>query len=139
MNTPLSALFLLAAALIGPAPLLAAPAGDHADVVRVRTVKSWTGDQIARGDAPCTVRRSLGSPHRTLSSDLWVYRGYYPAEDSVPTFRGNTLLVTFTNNKVTDLHLVNPRAERILVAHLRTTQVPVMIADIAKPATAHLP
>lgn len=139
MKTTLSALFVLAASLTILPNLAAAPARDSFDVLRVRSVKSWTGDQISRGDAPYTVRKSLGSPHETLSADVWVYRGYYPAEDSVPTFRGNTLLVTFTRNKVSDIHLVNPRAQRILAAHLRSTRIPVTIADIAKPTTAHLP
>ncbi|MBK8478763.1 MAG: hypothetical protein IPL39_21515 [Opitutaceae bacterium] len=139
MRATLSSLLLIAAALTGPAPLTAAPAGPPVDVVRVRLVKSRTGETVSRGEDPYSVRRTLGSPHKTLSSDVWVYRGYYPAEDTVPSFGGHTLLITFARDKVSDLHLVNPRAERILAAHLRTKTAPVTIADIAKPTTAKLP
>jgi hypothetical protein len=139
MKTSISALFIVAAALAALPNLAATPAKDTVDAFRLSAVNTRDGGLIVRGDTAYTVRMSLGWPQATLTPNVWLYRGYYPADESARAFSGNTLLVTFANNKVTDIHIVNSHAKAVLAARLQQTTAPVTIADIAKPATVNLP
>ncbi|MBK8478764.1 MAG: hypothetical protein IPL39_21520 [Opitutaceae bacterium] len=134
MKNSISALFALATALAFPLPSTSAPAArDQVDAYRVRAVHG-NGWEINRGMSAVAVTDLIGMPREKITPEVWVYRGFWPNEDFARKFQGNTLLVTFSGDKVTDLHLVNPHAKSVLTARLQREKTTLTIADIATPA-----
>ncbi len=134
MKFSVSALFALATALALPLPATSAPrARDQVDAYRVATVFG-NGWEISRGMSSFAVTDLIGMPREKITPEVWAYRGFYPNEAFARSFRGNTLLITFSGDKVTDLHLVNPHAKSVLTARLQREKTTLTIADIAKPA-----
>ena len=132
MKTRIPSVLILAAALSVSAlvPLSAAsvPQGVVPMAYSVRSVDQH-GHLIARGTTALTVLRWLGTPHRQLSSDTWVYYGYQadfaPANDQ----RCGTLILTMVRGEVTDIKLVNDHAAKLIAAHMKVEAAGVIAAS----------
>ena len=118
MKTRLSSLLLLAATLAPFAltPALAAPQAKPAASHAVTSVERLGSAAVTRGTLLLEVERSLGAPRRKLSETVWIYRNFSGGSAQAPDDDCSTLVVTFTNGKVSDLQLVNDRAEIIFAA-----------------------
>ena len=120
MKTRLSSRLLLAAALAPFAltPAVAAPQAKPAAAHPVTSVERLGCAAVTRGMPLHEVERSLGAPRRKLSETVWVYRNFNAGFAQSPDDDCSTLVVTFTNGKVSDLQLVNDRAEIIFAARI---------------------
>ena len=120
MKSTASALILFAAAfsLTATGTLSAAPQKDQAYTHPVRVVERLGRAPITRGSTAVEVVQSLGQPKRKLSESMWVYRNYDAGFAQLPDDDCTTLLVTFANGKVSDLQLINDRAEIIFAARI---------------------
>ena len=123
MKTRVSSILALVAAFAAftaVSSAFAAPQTKTAYAHPVGSVERYGTTLVARGYAMHHVERSLGAPQLKLSADVWAFRNFNGGYEQSPDDDCTTLLVTFTNGKVTDLKLVNERAEKIYVAQLRT-------------------
>jgi hypothetical protein len=123
MKSPTVSVILLAAALsvLALTPLSAASKNDFpvAFPVSALIATPQGGERIERGttraDATWALRRM---PHQELSPDVWVYPGYHANLDAANDHGCGTLMVTFANDKVVDLKLVNKPAAAVIAANL---------------------
>ena len=121
MKTRTSSLLLLAAALAAFASISASAAVPEtaARGYRVSNIERHNQPIVEHGTAEMTVRRLLGEPYRKLSPEVWAYGRFAASDWKIETGDCTTLLVIFTNGKVTELKLVNDGAEKIYAAQLR--------------------
>lgn len=136
MKTSLPVLLALATALAGIPVLSAEPTKGTAGVLSVRNVVTRSGEQILRGASEHSVRMILGSPNTTIADNTWVYNRYHAVEEFADSFGCNTLVITFADNKVIDMHLATPRAQEVFAARVAKSPTPITLAEIAKPAPA---
>lgn len=114
-----SSLALLAAlAAFIVAPLSAAPAAVERSY-RVTTVERHNEPIVVHGTTTLTVRQLLGAATRKLDANTWVYENFQPARDLPAAEQCRTLLLTFSQGRVTEIKLVNDAAEKSLAAQLR--------------------
>lgn len=95
----------------------------------VSEIMQPTQPGIVRGDAPLTVLRLMGAPHRKLAPDVWIYSGFRP---HVPPDRENgcdTVVIIFAGNRVSDLAIVNQPAIALSAAHFKTNRALVRVAN----------
>jgi len=124
MKNHTASIVLLAAALTVSAltPMSAAPKNDLpiAFSVHAFTAKYQGLDQIERGATRTDVSRAMrGQSRQELTPDVWIYSGY-KAEISLANEHGcGTLIITFANDKVVDLKLVNKPAVAVIAANLK--------------------
>jgi len=120
MKTLFVSRIILAAGLSASALSSTSVAADRAIAYPVSRILASSED-IQRGDGRLEVRRLMGVPDRRLSSNVWIYFKHH-APDTPQVARDNcrTLVVTFTDNRVSDLKLVNPRALKIYTARTNT-------------------
>lgn len=138
MKTSFSAVLALAAGLALPLPGTSAPrAPDQVDAYRVSKVFG-NGWEISRGMSAVAITDLIGRPREKITPEVWAYRGFFPNEAFARSFQGNTLLITLSGDKVTDLHLVNPHAKSVLTARLQREKTTLTIADIATPTRSTL-
>ena len=135
MKTHLLRSILLVATLASLLPLSAAAAAPGNPGIAysrpVGSVERYGQPLFTRGSPVSHVERALGAPYRKLSDDVWVYTNFHGESHVSDLAHGqdcSTLLVTFTNGRVSDLNLINERAQQIIAARLRakaseTTQI----------------
>ena len=116
-----SLLLVLAATLSAPAlvPSSAASKAVPAIAYAVHTATAARSgyEKILRGVTPGTVQRALGSPRPGPSPEVWIYHHFH-ADLPLANAQGcETLIVIFTQGRVTDMKLVNSAAERLAVAN----------------------
>lgn len=123
--TLLSLLLVLAtAAHAAPAKSPQSPYGFNVDAVRLPYQAELTD-----GATQLTVLMRLGTPQRKLSPDVWVYPGFYPAVPEGQSDRGcDTLVVTFTDGRVTDLKIMNHSATVVVAANLKKMSETTLVA-----------
>lgn len=120
---------LLFAALIALAfpRLQAASSSDHLPfaykVSEVVLPDSSHAGRLVRGDSRNTVRAALGQAPRQLSPDVWVYPGFGGRVAKYMAPVCEDLVVTFAEDRVVDLKLVNAPAVRVIAASLRPKPV----------------
>jgi hypothetical protein len=121
MKTKLASILVLAAALCASfsASLSAAPKTAQAHAVRVRTVDA-DGWEISRGMSAKTLVNRFGAPDTKLSENVWVYHRFVAVPNHPQTRECKTLVVTFVEGVVSDLHLVNDRAQAIITARVQS-------------------
>jgi hypothetical protein len=120
---PVSVL-LLAVALSASAsvPLFAASKNDLPIAFSVRTLTaSSNGDmKVNRGMDRGDVSYALKYKSReVLSPDVWVYSGFHADVDPANDQGAGTVVITFANDKVADIQLVNKPAVALIAASLR--------------------
>ena len=130
MNTRLLSMAALAATLSASAfsPISAAPQSNSAIgywASRV-TVSAWDPmaqttqtRSITAGTARATVLSLLGSPLQQLTPDVYVYDNCRADQPVARDHGCNTLVVTFSKDRVADLKFVNPGATTIIAANAR--------------------
>jgi hypothetical protein len=124
MKTPITSVLLLAAALSASAliPLSAAPKIELPVVfpVRALTATREGGEQIERGTTRADVSWAMRRKARQeLSPNVWVYFGYRANLDLANAEACQIVIVTFANDEVVDLQLVNKPAVAVIAANLK--------------------
>ena len=117
MKNVLASLLLLAVAA-GPA-ITAAPengAEVKAHAIPVRSVQAPDGTEIQREMASCEVLRHLGPPDVKPSDNEWIYRSFHAEGKEVSQLKCDRLMITFTDGVVSDLQLINCRAEAVVIS-----------------------
>jgi len=112
---------------IAPAPW----ASTHSGVARAVTVRhvDYGLGEINRGTPSQTVLNNCGSPDHRITEDVWVYHRFYAKTDRPEIGDCTSLVVTIREGEVADLHLVNEKAEAILVADTRALdRLPAFLA-----------
>ncbi len=129
MNTRPTSVLILAAVLSASAfaPMFAASKNDTPTSFPVNTVTvSSNGDVkivrgMYRGDVSWAMRYKS---HEELSPDVWVFAGYHANLDTANDQGCGSLVITFANDKVVGIQLVNKPAVAGIAANLRVgTQV----------------
>lgn len=124
MKTRLSLVLLLAAMTAVASPLSAGTKTSFAVAHPVTSVERNSSSTIERGSTLMEVFLGLGAPARKLNADTWLYTGFnggtaQPSQDDC-----SLLIVSFKNARVTDLRLVNNRAEQVIAAQLQRKSPP---------------
>jgi hypothetical protein len=124
MNTrPVSTLILAAAlSLSASIPLFAASKNDLPIAYSVNTVTVTSNGSMKiergmyRGDVSWALRYKT---HEELSPNVWVFSGYHANLDLANDQGCENLVVTFADDKVADLRLVNKTAAAAIAANLQ--------------------
>ncbi len=127
MKTRLALLLALAASLNAFAASPATTSPIAFNVAKVNQPNNVENVDLQRGDTLMTARRLLGAPHRQLSANVWVYYGFHP--ETPDAIGCDTLVVTFAQNKVSDLKIVNERAVQVMAANLKPASNKVLVAQ----------
>lgn len=80
---------------------------------------SRVSDQIESGMPRIAVTVRLGQPSQRLSENVWAYRGFRVRNGSSGQEACDTLVVTFADDLVSDLRLVNRPAEVAIAAQVK--------------------
>ena len=117
--TTFTALFGLIGCPLRAAETKASVAHAHS----VKFAERTSNYSVSRGSSRRDVEQALGLPGRTLSDDVWVYLNF--GADNTPDINDgcDLLMITFTEGTVSDIKLVNARAEKIYAAQIRTKSV----------------
>lgn len=103
-------LFLLAAAFLA-APGFVARASDSTPVVAYSAEQSapvgLLSEAIRRGSSRHEVLTKIGSPGTRLASNVWVYWNYRSNNLAAERRGLDTLILTFSDDRVTDMKIVN--------------------------------
>lgn len=84
------------------------------------------------GSTPAEVRSKLGAPHAMLGTDLWIYWNYGAPNPNSANPAFDTLVVAFTDNRVTAVKITDGRAVRQLLANAQPA--PVVAGKIDRAA-----
>ena len=76
-----------------------------------------------------TVRRQLGNASRKLDRDHWIYDRFEALPGRPVTADCSTLLIVFFEGRVSDLKLLNERAEKIISAKLNTRRSSPLVTN----------
>lgn len=131
MKTRLVSLLALLVALSASALAAsdsATPAAPAAYAFNVEVVRQGQHAEITRGTTQMTVRRLMGPAQRELSPNVWAFAGYRPNVKAGEDRGCDTLLITFTDGRVSELKIVNARATQIIAAQLKEASSGVMLA-----------
>jgi hypothetical protein len=83
---------------------------------------------LAPGSSPDTVRKTLGVPSATMGKDLWVYFEFAKPNPNVANPEFDTLVVAFTDSRVTAVKITDGRVVRRLLAQYKVQSAPDMVA-----------
>jgi hypothetical protein len=125
MNSHPTSVLILAAVLSASAftPLFASPNSGVPIAYSVRTLISTSnGDiKVTRGMSREDVSFAMRFKAREqLTNDIWVYTGYHAENSDQATDQScGTVVITFSNDRVVDLQLVNRPAFAAIVASLK--------------------
>ena len=86
---------------------------------RVSTA-DFNGWEITRGMKIKKVTNRFGAPDAKLSANVWVYQRFHSVPNRPEARECTTLVITFVEGVVSDLHLVNERAEAIITARVQS-------------------
>jgi hypothetical protein len=113
-----TAFVLFLAAALSASVLSAAPKNESPIAYSSVNI-SLGGDQIERGAPRGRVRALMGYPKQKLSGDVWLYQGFAADLPQANEQGCTTIIITFANNEVVDLKLVNDRAAAVIAANLK--------------------
>jgi hypothetical protein len=123
MNTrPVSALILAAALSVAASVPMSAASKDAAVALPVQTVTVASNGNIKiergmyRGDVSFAMKYKN---REELSPNVWVYSGFHANSDAEIAQGCESVVITFANDKVVDLQLVNRPAATSIAANLR--------------------
>ena len=109
-------------------PLSAAPKTDSALAHPVTFVNRLGNSVITQGTTKFEVLQSLGSPHHRLNDNTWVYPGFRGDSTQRQEDDCNTLLITFTDDRVSDLKLANNRAVTVIAKQIESKKSSSLVA-----------
>jgi hypothetical protein len=123
MNTRLATACILSAlAALASAPARAASTYDSPIIFSIHTLSATSngGIRIERGMDREDVSWAMKyKSHVELSPDVWVFTGYRADLDLANQRGCDKVVITFVNDKVADLQLVNRPAVGAIAANLR--------------------
>ena len=133
-NLTTSIVLLAAALIVSASTALSADSKNQSPrgfSVRSLNVTPYeVGEQIERGATRAYVARVMsGQSRQELTSDVWVYSGYHAELDAANEQGCGTMIITFANDKVVDLKLVNKRAVAVIIAKLKLSPAAKNIAS----------
>ena len=125
-----TSLLVLLVALSASSALATSPAAPASTpfAYTVSAIPQPNQADISLGATRTTVRRMMGPPLRQLAANVWAYAGYHPDVAAEQEHGCNTLIITFTDGRVSDLKIANPHAASLIAASLQTSTAPVHIA-----------
>lgn len=95
----------------------------------VTVVERYNTPIVERGMTDHAVQRVIGEPSRRLDRHTWVYHYFRALPERLPVGDDcHTLLVVFTEGKVSDLKLINPSAQKIIASNLQARFVERAVA-----------
>ncbi len=71
---------------------------------------------VAPGSSPAMVQKALGLPSAVLRKDIWVYFDFSKPNPNAANPAFDTLVVAFTDGRVTDVKITDGRVVRQLLA-----------------------
>lgn len=74
---------------------------------------------LVPGSSPAAVQKKLGAPTAMLRSDLWVYADFAKSNPNAANPEFDTLVIAFTDGKVTAVKITDGRVVRQLLAQQR--------------------
>lgn len=101
---------------VAPAPLSAAPGSAPAVAYRVSSIEKYGAPSIVVGDPAEKVQGYLGRPDEKLGPRIWVYRDFIPSHPQAKTDACGTVVITFSEGRIVEIHGVNAAALKILAA-----------------------
>lgn len=113
------AVFVVCAAALTPAFVPSAVASHTpATAYRVSAVNIDAGRAITIhvGSTRREVLQWMGRPARQPSADVWIHHGYQAPFDEANRRGCRSIVITFVDDRVADLKLVNSRAVAIIAA-----------------------
>ncbi|MBK8475819.1 MAG: hypothetical protein IPL39_05765 [Opitutaceae bacterium] len=117
MNTRIRFLILMLAAVGGiAATSLQGATRPHAVAYPVSKIVEGNTPLVTVGVTQNKVRHHLGQPDRQIWPNVWIYGGFTADLVRARADGCNTLVVTFEQDRVADLKLINPRGTRVLLA-----------------------
>ena len=131
MKTRTSSLLILIAAL-STAGLSFASSPNPAKGYRVSTVLQDGIPIVEQGTPSFTVRRLLGIPVRKLNNDTWIYYQYNASPEQMPDDSCHTLIITFADDRVTEIKLVNDHAVQVIAKQSDAKKASSLVAAIKK-------
>jgi hypothetical protein len=72
--------------------------------------------EVAPGSSSAAVKKSLGAPSAVLGQDVWVYLNFAKANPNAANPAFDTLVIAFTDGKVTAVKITDGRVVRQLLA-----------------------
>ncbi len=128
MKTRLASALVLVAALsvLASAPVSAA---SPATAYRVSSVEKYGVPSIVPGDSIDKVRCYLGRPDDKLGDKTWVYHDFNPSHDRAKQDACSTVLITFSQGRISEIRGVNAAALAIIHAQFVTKpNAPTLVA-----------
>ena len=83
---------------------------------------------LAPGSSPETVRKTLGAPAATLGKDLWIYFEFSKPNPNVANPAFDTLVVAFTDGRVTAVKITDGRVVRQLLEQYKAQMAKASVA-----------
>ena len=105
----------------------ALPAAAHP----VGRVEHSNGSVVTRGTTVPEVLQALGYPSRKLGKTVWIYHRYDGGIAQAPHCDCSNLVITFTNDRVSDLKLANSRAVVVFAKQMDTKKSTNLFAGIS--------
>lgn len=134
MKTSLAFSLAAAGVFAASSPLFGiSPENNRALAHRVNAVAHFGAEPVQRGTSMIDVRLTLGAPQRRIGDDTWVYAGFRAGQAQVRGDDSAVLLLRFQNGRVSDIQLVNPRAEKLIAARGGTPTSPETLLTASAP------
>lgn len=125
-----TSLITLIAALLYTAgiPALAKSENTHPMMFRVNEVVREGATLVKFGSTESAVWYQFGSPDAKPAKNVWVYHNFRSSNERALSHECHSLMITFENDRVADIVLVNSRAKTVIVAELAKN--PHYLADL---------
>lgn len=128
MKTALHLLVLLIA--LGSTAVASSTANANSNRALAHSVKSvqHRGDiSIVPGTTCFDVVRELGEPSRKLAANVWAYDRFSGGDAQSRNDDCSILLLTFQNDRVAQMQLINPSAQRVIAGRIEASKHPTML------------
>lgn len=122
MNTRHALITLLVTLVAATSPVVQAGSKNTTapTVVRVSAVTRDDTPVVSIGSTDSAVLTELGSPFLKYADNVWVYPNYRGSGDSPIVEQCTMLVITFDNDRVASLGLMNPKAAKIVASKAQT-------------------
>jgi hypothetical protein len=94
----------------------------------VNSVEHLGQTVVVRGTTAIEVLCNLGYPSRELSAEVWAYDRFFGGSTPARPDRCTTLLLTFGQDKIVKMELINPQAEKVIVARIEQEKAATLVA-----------
>jgi hypothetical protein len=95
---------------------------------------SYGDDHVTLGDSREKVRLLMDCPSRELTRDVWLYHGFFANSKQANEQGCRSIIITFADDKVVDLKLVNKSAAVAIAANLKLSPAFRNVASTNTPS-----